>query len=264
MTRKEPYVAIHTTADILEEPIATGRISRRESQLLLGEIFDVESRHGWFFKGKSRLDGYEGYVHFANIQPAEGKATHFVDNPVSIIHTGPDIKTRPHMTVSFMSRLEVEEGSLKNGFLRACGLGWVPESHVRPLTDLKKRIDHVSAALTLISVPYRYGGRSAMGIDCSALVQTALTRAGLTRIPRDADMQEKSERVGRKIDATILKRGDIVFFSQHVGIMIDKNNILSATEKFSGVVIEKLPDMIKRQGAITCVRRPSEPKIGQS
>ena len=253
---KNAYIANKTVVDIREEPGNFDGIGRRESQLLLGEVFVVESRDGDFYKGHSRLDGYKGYVRVSDVMPCEGTATHYVDKPITIIHSAPDIKHRSAISASFMSRLEIERGSLKNGFLRACGLGWVPESHIRPLSDLKKRIDHVSVALRLTDTPYRYGGRSSLGIDCSGLVQIALTRAGFAHIPRDADMQERSERVGRIISPKKLQRGDIVFFPQHVGIMLDSRNILSATEKFSGVVKERLSDMIERQGQITQVRRP--------
>lgn len=257
MKDRAPYIAVRTVADIREEPTLIDGIGRRESQLLLGEIFDVESREGRFFKGRSRNDGYKGYVHFADIMPAHGKATHFVDNPLTIIHTAPTIKRRGVMSASFMSKLEIEPDSLTGEFVRACGLGWVPVSHIKPLSSLKVRIDHVDQALRLMAAPYRYGGRSALGIDCSGLVQLSLTRSGFGRIPRDADMQEKSARLGPKVNSQSLQRGDIVFFPHHVGIMLDHKNILSATEKFSGVVIEKISDMVKRQGAITTVRRPA-------
>lgn len=255
MNKKSAYIVISPMADLREEPGTLGGISRRDSQLLLGEIFDIESRDGNYFKGISRHDGYKGYIALPHLMPLEGRATHFVDNHLAIIHNSPDIKSSHKMNVSFMSRLEIEKNSLRNGFLRACGLGWIPENHIKPLSDLKKRIDHVSVALRFMGTPYRYAGRSAFGIDCSGLTQIALIRAGFSRIPRDADMQEKSKNLGPLVQDA--QRGDVVFFRGHVGIMIDDKNIISATEKYAGVVTEPLNDLAHRQGGITAIRRPA-------
>ena len=254
--QKTAYRTIKTTADILYEPFLAEQIGRRESQLLLGEIFDVEAVDGLFLKGKSRHDGYKGYVHRDGLRMNEGKATHFCSTNLSFFRHAPDIKSREIMPVSFMSRLEIDKHSLKNGFVRACGHGWMPQGHVTPLSALRERIDYVSQALKLLGMPYRYGGRSALGMDCSGFVQTVMTRSGLARVPRDADMQEKSERLGPKINPAELEMGDIVFFPQHVGIMINPSNIISATEKTASVTIENIHALAERQGGISSVRRP--------
>lgn len=255
MSKDSAYIVISPLADLREEPGSIGGIGRRDSQLLLGEIFDVESREGNFFKGRSRHDGYKGYIALPHLMPLEGRATHFVDNHLAIIHNDADIKSGHKMNIGFMSRLEIDKTSLRNGFVRACGLGWVPENHVKPLSDLKSRIDHVSVALRFMGTPYRYAGRSPLGIDCSGLTQVALTRAGFTRIPRDADMQEKSKQLGPVVQDA--QRGDVVFFRGHVGMMVDDKNIISATEKYAGVVVETLAELAERQGGVTAIRRPA-------
>lgn len=256
MSKTIPYAAIATTADILEAPALSQRIARRESQLLLGEVFNVEAREGDFYRGYARHDGYRGYVHKDGLRPAQGRATHICTHQLGILHAGPDIKSRDLMRVSFLSRLNIEKNSLTNGFLKASGLGWIPAEHVAPLTTLKERLDHVQLALRFLGTPYRYGGRSTLGIDCSGLVQTVLTASGITRIPRDADQQQRSSRLGPKIEPSAARYGDIVFFPQHVGIMTGPDTVISATEKYAGVVVETLAELSARQGGITAVRRP--------
>lgn len=256
MAKTAAYTVIAPLADLQEDPMHQDHIGRRNSQLLLGEIFDVESRDGAYFKGKSRHDGYQGYVAVQNLIPREGRARHFVENNLTLVHHGPDIKSGIKMSLSFLSRLEIERGTLQNGFVRATGLGWVPQQHIKLVSALsRERIDHVAVALRYLGAPYRYAGRSPLGIDCSGLTQNVLMRAGFKRIPRDADMQEKSDHVGALVSKA--QRGDIVFFKGHVGIMIDNKNIISATEKYAGVVIETLVDMAARQGGITAIRRPA-------
>ena len=56
--------------------------------------------------------------------------------------------------------------------------------------------------------PYRYGGNSRKGIDCSALIQNCFSYAGY-KIPRTAKEQSK---FGKKVGWKSLKPGDVVFF----------------------------------------------------
>lgn len=253
------FRVVKSTADIHGEPCITDRIGRRDSQLLLGELFDVTSREGSFLKGHSRIDGYKGYMNHADLVPADNKATHFCEARLSSIRVDADIKAREVMPVSMMSRLIIDKSSLKNDFFYAAGLGWIHAGHVTPLPSLKQRIDHVTEALAYLGTQYRYGGRSSFGIDCSGMVQQVLTRSGFSRIPRDADMQQVSDRLGELVRPDSCRRGDIVFFPQHVGIMVDREHIISATEKFGLVVIEDLRDLTKRQNGIVAVRRPPQP-----
>ena len=49
--------------------------------------------------------------------------------------------------------------------------------------------DFVATALAFLGMPYLWGGRTSLGLDCSGLVQVALSAAGIA-CPRDSDMQE--------------------------------------------------------------------------
>ena len=57
------------------------------------------------------------------------------------------------------------------------------------LTLLKNRVDDwVSTAESLINTPYKWGDRSSIKIDCSALIQVSLNTAGI-RVPRNNNLQ---------------------------------------------------------------------------
>lgn len=125
------------------------------------------------------------------------------------------------------------------GYVRAHKLGVVYEAEPLPIVK-----DWPECALSYLDVPYLWGGRSHHGIDCSGLVQVALARAGISA-PRDADLQMLA--LGQPLDAASpVARGDLIFFSGHVGIMVDATNMVHATGFHGRVVVEPLDGVASR------------------
>jgi len=112
-----------------------------------------------------------------------------------------------------------------------------------------KTIDGIlSEAETYLGTPYRYGGTTRNGIDCSAFVLSVFGSAVGMNLPRVAAAQSQE---GDRIEKTNLQKGDLVFFSHgkrisHVGIVhdVDENGevhfIHAATSR--GVMISSLND----------------------
>lgn len=99
-------------------------------------------------------------------------------------------------------------------------------------------------ALTMRGVPYRYGGATVAGFDCSGLVFFTHRRFGVD-VPRTSRAQaEEAERVKRRK----LERGDLVFFKigsrhvNHVGIYIGDDQFVHAPGKGKPVTINSLND----------------------
>ncbi|MDR2204791.1 MAG: C40 family peptidase [Flavobacteriaceae bacterium] len=103
-------------------------------------------------------------------------------------------------------------------------------------------------AETYLGTPYRYGGTSRSGIDCSGFVLSVFGSAIGMSLPRIAATQSIE---GERVEKSELKKGDLLFFSQgrrisHVGIVhdIDENGevrfIHASTSK--GVTISSLND----------------------
>ena len=77
-------------------------------------------------------------------------------------------------------------------------------------TSRAKRADvAVKTARSYIGTPYKYGGTTRAGIDCSALVYHSY-KAAKVSLPRTSKEQSKK---GEKVNKNNLKVGDIVFFA---------------------------------------------------
>jgi peptidoglycan endopeptidase LytE len=99
----------------------------------------------------------------------------------------------------------------------------------------------VKVATGFIGAPYRFGGSSLKGIDCSSFVQKIYRIFDIT-LPRNAAQQSK---VGISISRENLTQGDLVFFHTkrslgHVGIYIGNNEFVHASSKSKGVRIDSL------------------------
>lgn len=244
----EIYTVCKTTAELTDDPKNGLKVGRRDSQLLFGEQFEVIRSDGEWIYGTSLADGYRGYVHTKDLLKGGQTADRVVDVALTHIYSAPDFKTRPIMALSFMSRLAVEPSDAQNGFIKI-SQGWIFENHTAPLS---KPATIVEKVFQFLKAPYLYGGRSALGIDCSALVQLSLLRCGIP-CPRDADQQAES--VGTSVEQKNLRHGDLVFFKGHVGIMMDSDNILNATARTMDVRVEPLSVLTDFYKGIISVRR---------
>ena len=233
-----------------------------DSQLFLGEavrVFgDIEGGWSWV---QNQSDRYVGFVRSDTLGPPAPKPTHRVTALRTFVYPGPDMKLPPTASLTLGSRIalgaEIEtRGTLFR--LVAAGSKAVVAFHVAPL-DAPPEPDYVAVAERFLNVPYLWGGRTSIGLDCSALVQLALMAAG-TAAPRDTDMQR--DQLGSTVDGGIaapLRRGDLVFWPGHVAILTGPDRIVHASGHHMTVVAEPLADAVARIGAIkglpTVVRR---------
>ena len=228
-----------------------------DSQLLLGEGFRVYDRaDGWAW-GQAVLDGYVGYMAERCLGRGWLTATHRVRALRTFLYARADLKAPVLLSAGMNAKVAVAERCGR--FVRTEGGLYVFAGHLGAVEE--RCADYVAVAEDLLGVPYLWGGRDALGLDCSALVQMALEWAGIA-CPRDADMQEAA--LGEAIDfggfdAGVLRRGDLVFWRGHVGILRDGETLLHASAHDMKVASEPLRQAAERiravEGEIRCVRR---------
>lgn len=105
---------------------------------------------------------------------------------------------------------------------------------------IKDRI--ILFAKKMLNIPYRFGGSSLMGIDCSGYVQKVF---GYLNIPLPRTAREQFE-IGESVNREELSIGDLVFFRtyasfpSHVGIYLGNNLFIHASSKSKKVTIDSL------------------------
>ena len=232
-----------------------------DTELLFGEDVTVLDRaDGWAWIKSSR-DGYVGYVPSSAVGPEGPPVTHRMAALRGFVFPRPDLKAPPVMTVHLESRLSIIGESGR--YSELAGGGYIYSDYLRPIDQVES--DPIAVALTFMHAPYLWGGRSSLGLDCSALVQLSWQACGID-CPRDTDMQ--FDRFGTLLnydgDENSLRRGDLVFWKGHIGIWIDQHRFLHSNASDMKVAMAPLSvtaDRIesKGEGPITGIRRPPMP-----
>lgn len=114
-----------------------------------------------------------------------------------------------------------------------------PAPSARAAPSLGERA--ASIALQQVGVPYRYGGQSPTGFDCSGLVHYSYSRAG-GRVPRTTGQLWDST---ARVERADLRPGDLIFFAidgkmQHVGMYIGGNEFVHAPSSGKQVSVASL------------------------
>jgi cell wall-associated NlpC family hydrolase len=230
------------------------------TEALKGErvtIYDANAE-GWAW-GQLASDGYVGWLSANALVPAGVPPTHKVAALRTFAFPGPSIKLPPLEALPFGARVGVVGNKDSMAVTRSGA--HIAARHLVPIGVDEP--DFVAIAERFVGVPYLWGGKTALGLDCSGLVQIALAACGIS-CPRDSDMQQASLGIPVTIASlSDLRRGDLVFWQGHVGIVRDRAHLLHANAFHMAVAVEPIADAIERiragGGDVAGVRRVQQP-----
>jgi hypothetical protein len=242
------------TADLRHAPAPDAPL---DTQALYGEeVMLYEDHEGWGWVQLAR-DGYVGYMSMAALAEGQIKPTHRVTVNRSFVYPGPDLKFSARDALPLGAAVRVR--ATKGGFAQIDDAAFVFADHLTPHDEREK--DYVAVAERHLHAPYLWGGKTSLGIDCSGLVQISLDAAGIDA-PRDTDLQEHALGLPIAVDADLagLRRGDLVFWRGHVGIMRNETTLLHANAHHMLVASEPLRlardrNLAKTSQPITAIRR---------
>lgn len=221
--------------------------SELETEGLFGEKVTIIKKHSNWLYCKLLTDNYYGWLKDENLDILP-KPTHRIISNRSFIFQEKNEKSRCILYLPLGSQLSVNSiedkwASIKlsKNFIEKSA--YVPANHIIDINN--KLNDWVYIAERLLGVPYKWGGRDTVGLDCSALLQLSYQTYG-QNIPRNTFDQIRLNK--KKLSLKELYRGCVIFWKRHVGIMVDKINCIHANAYHMEVVKEDLNNIISRMG----------------
>lgn len=208
--------------------------SEMVSQLLWGETFRVEEEADRWLRVSSHHDRYVGWVNSLMLTLVDDDKW---EREVGVPYQVAAQPLSYALNEKTKERVLIPQGALLyhyNEVARSFSLlneTFKFEAAQDKLPD-GKRNAITTAAMHLLNAPYLWGGRTALGIDCSGLTQLAYKVAGVS-LPRDASQQAEKGETVNFLDSA--QPTDLAFFDNeegkitHVGLLLGSGKILHAS-----------------------------------
>jgi hypothetical protein len=205
--------------------------SEMVNQLLFGEAVKVikEKKVLWS-KVQSLHDGYEGWVQRVmlletDVRTANTRCDFVVADMFGKIKlAAKKLHVPAGSTLPFLENKKGRLGAMQYSFSG----NYIKRDESPPSAE---RVEELSNPW--LGVPYLWGGRTPMGVDCSGLVQVVFKQMGID-LPRDTWQQAEEGKLVKKFKQA--KPGDLAFFTRngriiHVGIVLSGQKIIHSSGK---------------------------------
>ena len=222
--------------------------SEQLTQLLFGEVCQVLERLPRWTKIRSTVDGQTGWVDFKMVtsigDEAKGDEAKGIGVVAVPIAAATDMETGEELMLTLGTRLP----NYAHGTFEILGKKYlINPACVSYLEDALQAIGHpadyrlegkgeevCTIAQTLLNAPYLWGGKNAMGIDCSGFTQVVYSVFGVNLLRNAREQITQGTPVASLAEA---QAGDLAFFDHadrdpqatnisHVGLLLDKQTII--------------------------------------
>ena len=212
--------------------------SEQLTQLLFGEVCQVLERLPRWTKISSTVDGQEGWVDFKMLSPANNLSPITYDLPTTIVAVPMAIATDMETGEELMLTLGTRLPNYAHGTFEVLNKKYLIDPNcVHCLEDasLQLRGEEICAtAQTLLNAPYLWGGKNAMGMDCSGFTQVVYSVFGINLLCNAREQITQGTPVASLAEA---QPGDLAFFDHadrdpkatnisHVGLLLDNKTII--------------------------------------
>ena len=236
-----------TVTPVRQEP---SEGSEQLTQLLFGEVCEVLDRLPRWTKIRSTLDGQEGWVDFKMLTSASNLSPLTYHLPATTVATPIAIATAMETGEELMLTLGTRLPNYAHGTFEVLGKQYLinPSSVNTALStasiasDLPstganadlQRSDLITIAQSLLNAPYLWGGKNAMGMDCSGFTQVVYATQGINLLRNAREQMTLGELVPSLAEA---QPGDLAFFDHadrdpkatnisHVGMLLSPTEII--------------------------------------
>ncbi len=224
--------------NILEKPKQNSNIS---SQIIYGEKFKILSKNKKFYKIKLLYDNYIGFISKKIRSSNKFKPTHKIKVLKSRIYLGSSNakKKKTNKWLPFGSKLEVLKK--RQNFIMFEKNKWIKVIDAS-LIKVKNK-NFIKIFNLFINCPYKWGGKTFEGIDCSGLIQIYY-KYNNKFFPRDT-IDQIQQKKGLNFKKNFQK-GDIIFWKGHVAVCLNSKNLIHAYGPEKKVIVMPIQKTIKR------------------
>ena len=242
------YAIAHCTVTPVRQEPSEG--TEQLTQLLFGEVCEVLDRLPRWTKIRSTLDGQEGWVDFKMLTSASNLSLLTDHLPTTVVAVPVAIATEMETGDELMLTLGTRLPNYAHGTFEVLGKQYLIDpacvntalSTASIASDLPstganadlQRSDLITIAQSLLNAPYLWGGKNAMGMDCSGFTQVVYAAMGVDILRNAREQITQGEVV---VSLNEAQAGDLAFFDHadrdpkatnisHVGLLLDKERII--------------------------------------
>ncbi len=242
--RKVKGISLHSIVPVRAEACEG---AEQCTQMLFGELCAVLEEQPRWKRIQLEYDGQEGWVDAKMICPMKSdeydayksllKNAAIVAFPIVFAVSENNGQTIP---LTAGTRLT----NYNSGRFEVLGVGFrIDPTMVIDAPMVMNQQNLLQTVRFFINVPYLWGGKNALGMDCSGFTQVILSLFGKTILRNASEQSTQGSEVSRLDDA---HAGDLAFFDHndkkisHVGILIDQERIIHCSGR---VKVEKLDEI---------------------